>query len=101
MNAGEIILKIALWASAVVGFVVFASNRRRSANQAFFVLTLTIAAWLGSVLEVFHSRSASRAAEWIRSASITGAPCSALIWVEKPSAAAVTLCSGSEVVKNS
>jgi signal transduction histidine kinase len=72
MNAANAILKIALWASAVVGLVVFSANRRRRANQAFLLLTLTIAAWLGSVLEVFHSSSTVGAAQWIRSASITG-----------------------------
>ena len=72
MNTPETILKIAFAACAIVGLVVFAANRRRSANQAFFLLALTISAWLGSILEVFHSGSASDAAYWIRMASVTG-----------------------------
>jgi signal transduction histidine kinase len=65
-------LQVALVTSAGIGLVVFAANRRRSANQAFFILTLTIASWLGSVLHAFQSTTASTASFWIRSASITG-----------------------------
>lgn len=72
MRTPETILKIALGACAIVALVVFASNRKRSANQAFFIMAITISAWLGSVLEVFRSKSAAGAADWIRSASITG-----------------------------
>ena len=72
MKTPETILKIALWASAVVGLVVFASNRRRSANQAFFMMAITIAGWLGSILQTFRSSSSAAATEWIRSASIIG-----------------------------
>jgi len=72
MNLAELILKIALGASALVGIVVLTANRRRSANQAFFLLALTIAVWLGSILQAFRSRSGAGAAEWIRSSSIIG-----------------------------
>ena len=67
------ILAIALSITAVLGMVIYFTHRRRAANQQFLVLSLTVSAWLFSVLMVFDSSDKGSAAFWIRIASISGA----------------------------
>jgi signal transduction histidine kinase len=73
MMTPETILRLTFIAVTIVGFSVFASNWKRSANQAFLFLTLTVSGWLGSLQEAFSSHQTERAENWIRIASIIGA----------------------------
>ncbi|HEY1582270.1 MAG TPA: ATP-binding protein [Chthoniobacterales bacterium] len=63
----------ALIMQIALGLAVFQANRRRLANQCFLVLSVMIAAWLGSLLLAFITRSAWTAEFAIREASATSA----------------------------
>lgn len=55
-----------------LGIAVFLANRRRKANQGFFILSLSIGFWLTSFYFAFQAKTLN-AAEWaIRCASIAG-----------------------------
>ena len=56
-----------------LGLVVFQSNPRRKANQCFLLLSIIIAAWLGSLYAAFIAHTARTAELAIREASANGA----------------------------
>ena len=55
-----------------IGLAVFQANRRRLANQCFLLLSLSIAAWLGSLFLAFIARTPQVAEFAIRQASAAG-----------------------------
>jgi nitrogen-specific signal transduction histidine kinase len=72
MISAEVVLTFTTGVSLVLGFLVFAANHRRTTNQAFLILTATIAGWLTSVNLVFGSTTPETAADFIRVASLIG-----------------------------
>ena len=64
---------LAILVQLALGLAVFQANRRRLANQCFLLLSLTIAAWLGSLFLAFSADSAQVAEFAIRQASVAGA----------------------------
>ncbi|MCF7848142.1 MAG: PAS domain-containing protein [Kiritimatiellales bacterium] len=57
----------------ILGLLVFLTNSRRLINKQFLVLSIHMAIWTFSVLQVILSQDAQRAAFWIRSASFVTA----------------------------
>ena len=53
MNAVTIPTLAALLLQITLGLAVYQANRRRLANQCFLLLSVTIAAWLGSLYFTF------------------------------------------------
>ncbi|MGH8095305.1 MAG: ATP-binding protein [Chthoniobacterales bacterium] len=73
MNAATIPTLAALVLQIALGLAVFQANRRRLANQCFLLLSLTIAAWLGSLYLGFIATSPAAAEFAIRQASVSAA----------------------------
>src|ERR1700719_2540314 len=64
---------IAIFIQLGLGVSVFYANRRRKSNQCFFLLSLLMGAWLGTLYFISIARSTEVAGFWIRQASTTGA----------------------------
>ncbi|MBA3881462.1 MAG: PAS domain-containing protein [Chthoniobacterales bacterium] len=73
MNSASIPTLTALALQVALGFAVFQSNPRRRVNQCFLLLSVAIAAWLGSLFCAFTARNAAMAEIGIREASAAGA----------------------------
>jgi len=71
MNAVTIPTLAALLLQITLGLAVYQANRRRLANQCFLLLSVTIAAWLGSLYFTFVAKTPGAAAFGIRQASAT------------------------------
>src|SRR6476620_725960 len=69
MNSVTFPTLAALCIQIALGIAVFQANRRRLANQCFLLLSLAIAAWLGSLYLAFIAKSPSTAEFAIRQAS--------------------------------
>ena len=73
MTGATVSTSAALLIQFSLGLAVFQANRRRLANQCFLLLSLTIAAWLGSLLLAFRAATPEDAEFAIRQASASGA----------------------------
>jgi PAS domain S-box-containing protein len=73
MNSAAIPTFIALALQVALGLVVFQANRHRLANQCYLLLSLTIAAWLGTLYLAFIAATPATAEFSIRQASVAGA----------------------------
>lgn len=73
MSNADLILILAFAFNLLLGLAVILTNPKREANRQFLILSLTVSAWLFSVLFAFRSKLENEAAFWIRSASVTGA----------------------------
>src|SRR5690349_16731129 len=73
MSAATVPTLAALVLQIGLGIAVFQANRRRLANQCFLLLSLTVAAWLGSLYLAFLAKTAGEAEFAIRQASATAA----------------------------
>jgi PAS domain S-box-containing protein len=73
MNSVTIPTLAALLLQVALGIAVFQANRRRLANQCFLLLSVTIAAWLGSLYFAFVAATPGAAAFGIRQASAAAA----------------------------
>ena len=73
MNSAAIPTFIALVLQVALGLVVFQANRNRLANQCYLLLSLTIAAWIGTLYLAFIAATPAAAEFSIRQASVTGA----------------------------
>ena len=71
MNHATIPTLVAMVVQLALGVAVFYGNPKRKANQAFFLLSLIILAWLGSLYGAFSASSAGAAEFAIRQASVT------------------------------
>ena len=60
MNAVTIPTLAALLLQITLGLAVYQANRRRLANQCFLLLSVTIAAWLGSLYFTFVAKTPGR-----------------------------------------
>src|SRR5689334_11158924 len=69
MNSVTFPTLAALFMQIALGIAVFQANRRRLANQCFLLLSLAIAAWLGSLYLAFIAKNPSTAEFAIRQAS--------------------------------
>src|SRR3712207_6284619 len=73
MNSAAVPTLAAIAIQGALGLAVFQANPRRKSNQAFLLLSLVIAAWLGNLYFVFTVTSLEAAAFHIREASAAGA----------------------------
>jgi PAS domain S-box-containing protein len=73
MSGPTILAVAALILQFGIGMGVFQANPKREANQCFFLLSMVICGWLGSLLCVFTAHDAEVAAFGIRQGSATGA----------------------------
>lgn len=73
MNAATTPTLVAIAIQLGLGLAVFQANPRRKSNQCFFLLSLIIGTWLGSLYLVFTTTKADVAEFFIREASATGA----------------------------
>ncbi len=71
MNRGALPAVLALIIQLGLGLAVFQANPKRLANQFFFILSLTVAAWLTSLSFAMESATRSGADFWIRQASVS------------------------------
>src|SRR3954454_20784070 len=72
MNAAAVPIIAALGLELALGLAVFQAYPKRRANQSFLVLSLVIAAWLGSLL-IASTADTVMLADWaIRAVSVTG-----------------------------
>ncbi len=72
MSAGTIPTLAALVVQIALGLAVFQANRQRLANQCFLLLSLVIAAWLGTLYLAFNAHRLAVADFAIRQASVVG-----------------------------
>ena len=73
MNSVTFPTLAALFMQIALGIAVYQANRRRLANQCFLLLSLTIAAWLGSLYLAFAASKSQTAEVAIREASASAA----------------------------
>jgi len=73
MNSATAPTLAALVVQLGLGLAVFQATAHRKSNQCFLLLSVGIAAWLGSLYFIFTARSIETAAFYIRQASATGA----------------------------
>jgi nitrogen-specific signal transduction histidine kinase len=66
-------LFVAITIQLALGLVVLLANSKRTSNQCFFLLCLTISGWLGTLWFAFGTDSARVAEAFIRQASVAGA----------------------------
>src|SRR5438067_13353767 len=71
MNGATVPTLAALLLQITLGLAVYQANRRRLANQCFLLLSVTIAAWVGSLYLAFVATTPEAAAFGIRQASAT------------------------------
>src|SRR5438270_5842510 len=71
MNSSNIPILVALVIQLALGLVVFQANRQLKSNQAFLLLSLGAASWLGCVYYASTALTVNSAAFWIRQASAT------------------------------
>ncbi len=72
MSGGTNSTLAALVVQIALGLAVFAANRKRLANQCFLLVSLTMAAWLGSLNLAFNAQNPAVAEFAIRQASLAG-----------------------------
>lgn len=73
MNGVTVSTLCAMLLQLALGLAVFQANRHRLANQCFLLLSVIIAAWLGSLFLAFIANTPGLAEFAIRQASATGA----------------------------
>jgi PAS domain S-box-containing protein len=73
MTGASVSTSAAMLLQLSLGLAVFQANRRRLANQCFLLLSLTVDAWLGSLLLAFGATTPQAAEFAIRQASAAGA----------------------------
>ena len=73
MNSSTVPILIALFIQLALGLVVFQANRQLKSNQAFLLLSVVAAGWLGTLYYAAISTTSELAAFWIREASAFGA----------------------------
>lgn len=72
MNVERLPLWLALLSQLGLGLAVFRANYKNYANQTFLLASFFILVWLLSLHFAFNAVQASRAAFWIRAASVSG-----------------------------
>lgn len=72
MNSATLPILVAVAIQSVLGLTVFQANPRRRANQCFLLLSVLVAAWLGSLYFAITANTAGTAALFIRQASAAG-----------------------------
>ncbi len=70
MEAINISLLVTAVANLVLGLFVYLTNSSRTVNRLFLFLSVIIAAWTGSVLQVVEADSARQAELWMRLAFV-------------------------------
>ena len=73
MSGPAISTLIAMAIQVVLGVSVFSAHRTRRSNQCFFILSLAICAWIGSLFFAFTARNEHAAGLAIREASAAAA----------------------------
>jgi signal transduction histidine kinase len=73
MTGSAISTLIAMTIQVVLGLTVFFAHPKRRSNQCFFILSLAICAWIGSLLLAFTAKTESIAEFAIREASAAAA----------------------------
>lgn len=73
MSGPAISTLIAMAIQVILGLTVFFAHPKRRSNQCFFILSLTICAWIGSLLLAFTANQAPVAEFAIREASAAAA----------------------------
>jgi signal transduction histidine kinase len=81
MNYSNYLNFAAIAVILAVGFGVRRANQRRSLNQGFFILSLVVAAWVGSLILTEGHRSDK--VFWIRTTCVIGAFFPSLFWMIK------------------